>query len=510
MSIRKSSFFYGFLIAVLSLAVGMVIASRLDLVPHSLATTVSVPATNSAPLTGPLDASTFRTIAQQAGPAVVSITTTSTRQMRGFADIFPFEVPRGQRRGGPPQEEEVQGAGSGFIIDKAGYILTNNHVVEDATKIEVQLSNMRDGEDLLQAKLIGRDELTDIALIQLTELPSTPLTEVKFGDSAQIASGDWVMAIGNPFSLENTVTVGVVSAMGRQQVASRSVGGGARVEEMIQTDAAINRGNSGGPLLNVRGEVVGINSAIYSDQSGSFLGVGFAVPINKVRDLLPQLRTGKVVRGRIGILVQRTNWTKDLIDNYGLPTKGGALVSSVDEGGPARAAGLKVDDVIIEFNGKPVLSNDEVVSLVTRTPPGTTVPMKIIRDKKVMTLNVKVEELNLQQEQGSGQSARRTREPAESVDTGFGMTLDPITAGAARELQLPTGRGGAVVSSVDRSGPAALAGLQQGDVILTVQGNDVKSTSDVTSALAKIQTGGTARLVVWRGGRETLALVRKR
>ena len=509
MSIRKSSFFYGFLIAVLSLAVGMVIASRLDLVPHSLATTVSVPATNSAPLTGPLDAGTFRTIAQQAGPAVVSITTTSTRQMRGFADIFPFEVPRGQRRGGPPQEEEVQGAGSGFIIDKAGYILTNNHVVEDATKIEVQLSNMRDGEDLLPAKLIGRDELTDIALIQLTELPSTPLTEVKFGDSAQIASGDWVMAIGNPFSLENTVTVGVVSVIGRQQIAARSAGG-VRVEEMIQTDAAINRGNSGGPLLNVRGEVVGINSAIYSDQSGSFLGVGFAVPINKVRDLLPQLRTGKVVRGRIGILVQRTHWTKDLIDNYGLPTKGGALVSSVDEDGPARVAGLKVDDVIIEFNGKPVLSNDEVVSLVTRTPPGTTVPMKIIRDKKVMTLNVKVEELNLQQEQGSGQSARRTREPAESVDTGFGMTLDPITAGAARELQLPTGRGGAVVSSVDRTGPAALAGLQQGDVILTVQGNDVKSTSDVTSALAKIQTGGTARLVVWRGGRETLALVRKR
>ena len=185
-------------------------------------------------------------------------------------------------------------------------------------------------------------------------------------------------------------------------------------------------------------------------------------------------------------------------------------MSSIDEDGPARAAGLKVDDVIIEFNGKPVLNNNEVVSLVTRTPPGTTVPMKIVRDKKVMTLNVKVEELNLEQEQGGSQSVRRTREPAESVDTGFGMTLDPITATAARELQLPTGRGGAVILVVNRTGPAALAGLQQGDVMLTVQGNDVKSVSDVTSALAKIQTGGTARLVVWRGGRETLALVRKR
>jgi S1-C subfamily serine protease len=264
MSIRKSNLLSGVLIAVVFLAVGMVIASRLDLVPHSLASNVSVPAANSAPLTGPIDATTFRTIAQQAGPAVVSITTTATRQVRGFGDIFPFEIPRGGGNGrrGAPQQEEVRGSGSGFIIDKAGYILTNNHVIEDASKIEVQLASMRDIEDLLPAKLIGRDALTDTALIQLTELPNTPLTEIKFGDSAQMAPGDWVMAIGNPFTLQNTVTVGVVSAVGRQQIASRSVGGGTRVEEMIQTDAAINRGNSGGPLLNIRGEVIGINSAI--------------------------------------------------------------------------------------------------------------------------------------------------------------------------------------------------------------------------------------------------------
>ncbi|HYN08090.1 MAG TPA: trypsin-like peptidase domain-containing protein [Vicinamibacterales bacterium] len=512
MAIRKSSLFYGVLIAVLSLAVGMVIASRLDLVPHSLASNVAVPATNSAPLTGPIDATTFRTIAQQAGPAVVSITTTATRQVRGFGDIFPFEVPRGGGGGrrGAPQQEEVQGAGSGFIIDKAGYILTNNHVIEDATKIEVQLASMRDGEDLLPAKLIGRDALTDTALIQLTELPSTPLTEIKFGDSAQIAPGDWVMAIGNPFTLENTVTVGVVSAVGRPQIASRSVGGAARVEEMIQTDAAINRGNSGGPLLNIRGEVVGINSAIASDQTGSFLGVGFAVPINKVRDLLPQLRTGKVVRGRIGIIITRTNWTRDLVEDYGLPGKAGALVTSVDDNGPAKAAGLRVDDVIIEFNGKPVANNDEVVAAVTRTTPGTTVPMKIVRDKKVMTLNVKVEELDLEQEQGSGQAQRQPREQSESVDTGFGMILEPISPSTARELEVPTGRGGAVVSSLQPSGPAAQGGMAPGDVILSVQGAPVKTVSDVTSALSKITTGRTARLVVWRQGREQLVLIRKR
>ena len=512
MSIRKSSLFYGVLIAVLSLAVGMVIASRLDLVPHSFASNVSLPATNSAPLTGPIDATTFRTIAQQAGPAVVSITTTSRRQMRGFGDIFPFEMPRGGgRRGAPQQEEDVQGAGSGFIIDKAGFILTNNHVVEDATKIEVQLASMRDGEDLLPAKLIGRDALTDTALIQLTELPNTPLTEIKFGDSSQIAAGDWVMAIGNPFTLQNTVTVGVVSAVGRQQIASRSAAGGTRVEDMIQTDAAINRGNSGGPLLNIRGEVVGINSAIASNDSGSFLGVGFAVPINKVRDLLPQLRTGKVVRGRIGILVTRTNWTKDMIEDYGLPGSGGAVVSSVDEDGPARAAGLRVDDVIIEFNGKPVLSNDELVANVSKTTPGTTVPMKIVRGKKVMTLNVKVDELNLEQEQGGGQSARRTpTDRAESVDTGFGMSLEPISPTVAREMEVPSGRGGAVVSSVERLGPAGAAGLSPGDVILSVNGQDVKSVSEVTAALAKVADGRTARVVVWRQGREALVLIRKR
>ena len=510
MSIRKSSLFYGVLIAVLSLAVGMVIASRLDLVPHSLAGNVTLPATNSAPLTGPIDATTFRTIAQQAGPAVVSITTTSRRQVRGFGDMFGLEPPRGSGRRGGPQEEDVQGAGSGFIIDKAGFILTNNHVVEDATKIEVQLASMRDGEDLLPAKLIGRDALTDTALIQLTKLPSTPLTEIKFGDSAQLAAGDWVMAIGNPFTLQNTVTVGVVSGVGRQQIASRSAGGGTRVEEMIQTDAAINRGNSGGPLLNIRGEVVGINSAIASNDSGSFLGVGFAVPINKVRDLLPQLRTGKVVRGRIGILVYRTNWTKDMIEDYGLPGSGGAVVSSVDEDGPANAAGLKVDDVIIEFNGKAVQNNDELVASVSKTAPGTTVPMKIVRGKKVMTLNVKVEELNLEQEQGAGQTARRTPERAESVDTGFGMSLEPISPSVARDMEVPSGRGGAVVTSVERLGPAGQAGVAPGDVILSVNGQDVKSVSEVTAALAKVTDGRTARVVVWRQGREALVLIRKR
>src|SRR5262249_10837020 len=232
--------------------------------------TVNVPASNSAPLTGTIDASTFRTIAHNAGPAVVSIVIESTRPVRSFGDFFGFpdQFGGGRNRGGQgqgPGEETVQGAGSGFIFDaKGGYILTNNHVVEDAKRIEVYLDTMNEQLEPsgLAAKVVGHDELTDTAVIQLTEMPNTPLTEAKFGDSDQLAPGDWVMAIGNPFALSNTVTVGVVSAVGRDTPGAVAQ----RPQKMIQTDAAINKGNSGGPLLNIRGEVIGINTQIVTDQ----------------------------------------------------------------------------------------------------------------------------------------------------------------------------------------------------------------------------------------------------
>ncbi|MCR4373841.1 MAG: trypsin-like peptidase domain-containing protein, partial [Acidobacteria bacterium] len=300
MSNRKATFFYGFLIALASLAAGMVLASRLDFTPASFARTVNVPETNMSPLDGPIDAATFRNIAHDQNPVVVSIRTTTPRRTRtggpggGMLEEFFQQQPRGGRQ---PELPDATGAGSGFIIDKTGFILTNNHVVEDATGIEVFLFGMDENEPGLPAKVVGKDKLTDSALIQITELPKAPLSEAKFGDSQQIQPGDWVMAIGNPFGFSNTVTVGVVSAVGRTDPQLRPVDG--RDLEMIQTDAAINRGNSGGPLLNVRGEVVGINTAIVSDQGGN-IGIGFAVPIHLVKEILPGLRTGKVVRGRIG------------------------------------------------------------------------------------------------------------------------------------------------------------------------------------------------------------------
>jgi serine protease Do len=289
MSTRKTSLFYAVLIAIASVAVGMVIASRLDLTPASSAQAVSIPPMNSAPLAGAIDAATFRNIAKAQIPTVVNIRTESRQRTQDLTEFFggggggggedllrrffgggggqpPATPPDGRRapRGRPsPQDPLTQGAGTGFVIDKAGFILTNNHVVDGADKITVSfVGGLRNEE--YAAKVVGHDTLTDSALLQLTEMPSQALQEAKFGDSSQMQQGDWVMAIGNPFNLGHTVTVGVISAL------NRPFGGVAQREQnMLQTDAAINPGNSGGPLLNVRGEVVGMNTAIYTSQAQS-------------------------------------------------------------------------------------------------------------------------------------------------------------------------------------------------------------------------------------------------
>lgn len=507
---RKSTIFYAALIALTSLAVGMVIASRLGLAPLSSASTLDIPKMNSAPLVGPIDAGTFRTIAQATSPTVVSIRTKAQRQEAsggGLEEFFGIPFP-GQGQGRNPGRRQaprvVMGAGSGFIIDKTGYILTNNHVVDGATGIEVKLSDMDSNGEWLSAKVIGADILTDTALLQLTELPDHPLAVAKFGDSAQIAAGDWVMAIGNPFSLSNTVTVGVVSAVGRLQETAIS----SRYEEMIQTDAAINRGNSGGPLLNVRGEVVGINTQIVSDGGGN-LGIGFAVPINRISQILPQLMKGKVTRGRIGITVDRIPMTTAELEDFGLTSRSGALVKEVVDG-PARKAGIRIGDVITEFNGKPVKNSDDLVAMVTATAPGTTVPVKIMRAKKAQTLNVTVEELNLDAEREEPMTVAPGRVPEEPTDTGFGMAIEGLTPTRARRLNLPNGTGGAVVSDVEPAGAAARGGILPGDIITEINGQKITSVDQVTKALEGIGAGRTARIVVFRDGREVLALVRKR
>jgi serine protease Do len=535
MSTRKTTLFYALLIAVSSLAVGMVIASRFDMAPASAAQTLQVPPMNSAPITGPLDAQTFRNVAKAQQPMVVNIRTESKARNQDLSEFFgggggggqapddlfrrffgqpndpddQQDTPRGGGGGGngggrnrrSPREQTTVAAGTGFIISKDGLILTNNHVIDEATKIEVSLFG-EDDDQTYAAKLIGKDALTDSALIQITQMPNHPLPEARFGDSAQMAAGDWVMAIGNPFNQGWTVTVGVVSAMSRPFTTD------GRTNEMIQTDAAINPGNSGGPLLNLRGEVIGINTMIFTNgRAEGNIGIGFAVPINTVRDLLPQLMQGKVIRGRIGL--QMTAVPRDSFQEFGLKSRAGALVSSVAPGGPAEKGGVKAGDVIIEYNGKPISNTTDLQKMVASTKPGTAVPLKIVRNGKEQTLRATVEELDLDAERGSRQGRNNEREQPEAQgQDSFGITLGNLSPQMARRLQMPSGQSGALISEVDDNGPSAGI-LREGDVILSVNGQAVSSASEAGRELQRIASGRIARLLIWRGAGEVFVTVRK-
>jgi len=527
---RKITLLYSLPIVLMSVLVGMIIASRLDISPTSSAQTVAAPPMNSAPLTGPLSASTFRDIAKLASPAVVNIRTESRQRTQDLSDFFGggsgdlFERffgtpnPRGGGQGGQggqgggqgrqaPREREqvVQAAGTGFIIDKAGFILTNNHVVEGATKIEVSLYG-EDEDQEYEARVVGRDPLTDSALIELTQKPSHTLPEIKFGDSSQMQPGDWVMAIGNPFGYAHTVSVGVISGLDRPfQVANR------RQAQVLQTDAAINPGNSGGPLLNIRGEVIGMNTAIITDgQRQGNIGIGFAIPSNTVRDLLPQLRSGKITRGRIGVEIKAV--PREALDEFGLKNRDGALVGAVSSGGAAAKAGMEPGDVILSYNGKAVKNSNELVSMVTATRPGTAVPVRIMRDGKEQTLTVTVDELDLEAEQGATQQSRsrggRGGAPEPETTAGFGLTLNNITPDIARQLRLESSRG-AVVVDVDPNSPAARAGLSEGDVVLRVGRTPVANAAEAQRELGKVPSGGTAFLRVLRDGQETFVTITK-
>ena len=498
---KRTSIFTAVLIAIVSLAAGLVLASRLDLTPRSDAQPMALPAANSQPITGSIDATTFRRIAQQVSPAVVSIQTMSRVRRTPTSDFFDqnpfFGLPRGQRPGQQPQLRP--GSGTGFIIDAAnGYILTNNHVVEGAEEINVGFYGDARFADTVTARVIGRDPLTDSALLQLTERPNRQVTQINFGDSNQMAPGDWVMAIGNPFRLNHTVSVGVVSAVGRDQL--QPVEG--RTQLMIQTDAAINPGNSGGPLLNIRGEVIGINTAIFTnDASAGNMGIGFAVPINAVRDLLPQLRTGRVVRGQLGVQVNIAPFTEDVAKELGLPGGGGAQITSVAEGGAADKAGLEVNDIVIEYNGQPVRSSSELISMVVATKPGTSVPIKIVRNRQQRSLNVTVDALDLLAEEEQDETQRQ------STTAGIGLEIDPLTPQLQRRLEVPAGRGGAIIAGVVPGSPAERAGFVEGDVILSVNSRAVTTPDEVARAF---EASGVVALVnVWREGRELGLRVRK-
>ena len=499
MSARKTTFYSMVLVGVVSMAIGMVITSRLDLSSSSSAQTSTAPPMNSNPIVGTIDANTFRAIAKAQTPMVVNIRTESRRRTQELTDFFGGDDLLRRFFGTPeqrpqPEEEVTEGAGTGFLIDDEGFILTNNHVVEDATRIQVGFFEGEAGE-FFEAEIIGRDQLSDSALIKLVGLPNRDLSVAKFGDSDQMEPGDWVMAIGNPFNLAHTVTVGVISAIGRPFPVAEG-----RSQDVLQTDAAINPGNSGGPLLNIRGEVIGINTAIVSNRASN-LGIGFAIPINVVRELLPQLREGKVTRGRIGIQITRVQ--QEAVEAFGLSDRRGAVVSSVEPDGPASRGGLQPGDVIVEFNGETVEDTSDLQNKVVKTPPDTTVPVTIVRDRERTTLEITIAELDLENE-GEDRSAR-----TEDLDTGFGMTLTDLTGQLSRRLRAPSDISGAVVSALQDRGAAARGGIQRGDIILEINRTESTQATEATSTLREVASGQTALFLVWRSGAAVFLQVTK-
>ena len=375
--------------ASISFLLGSPLSLWSELSSRGITTSISKAEEPVAAASGLQGLSDFVSLAKQLSPAVVNVSTTrANSKTRGSPSPFGQEDPHSEFRerffGGPlPQGPSRQSSlGSGFILDREGLILTNNHVVEDAKKIVVRLSDEREFE----AKVVGRDPKTDIAVIKIHaegNLPTAPL-----GDSDRLEVGEWVLAIGNPFGLEHTVTSGIVSAKGRH------IGAGP-YDDFIQTDASINPGNSGGPLINMRGEVVGINTALFS-RGGSNIGIGFAIPINLIKELLPQLKEqGKVTRGWLGVVIQRV--TPAIAEPLGLDKATGALVAEVLKGTPAEQGGMRVGDVIIEFDGRGVKESNDLPIIVARTPVGRVVSVKVLREGEEVVLPVTIGELKEKQ-----------------------------------------------------------------------------------------------------------------
>ena len=445
-----------------------------------------------AQLPSPSDLSrAFINVAKQIKPAVVNIDVKEKAKRstpRGFDNLPqipgfpPFDAPRGPQRG----------TGSGIIISADGYILTNNHVAGEADEIRVRLSDGRE----FKARRVGTDQDTDLAVIKI-EAEGLPFA--RLGNSDNVEQGEWVIALGSPFGLEQTMTAGIISATGRD--ISPDPTRAFRDVSYIQTDASINPGNSGGPLVNMNGEVIGINTWIVSG-NGSSSGVGFAIPVNTASKVYGQLvKSGKVTRGYLGVSMQAVN--PAIARNNGLSGTDGALINdlALDPGTPAAKAGLRSGDVIIEFDGKPIKSPKNLTEFVSETPIGKVVPLKYIRDGRVETVSVKIGERPRDAEIAKGEGGD------DNQPTGkLGISVSPVTPELARELKLKLG-GGVVVENVDPNGPGADAGLQRGDVIHKVNRIPVNSRGELVGALNSVKGEKEIVLQVERRGQLTFVTV---
>ncbi len=422
----------------------------------------------------------FADLIEKVKPAVVNVSTTSTVTLSGspFRHFFgpDDEGPFGdffKRYFGdiPDRKMKQSSLGSGFIIDKDGFIITNNHVVEGADEIKVKLADGRE----FKARVVGRDPKTDLALIKISSvfknLPVLPL-----GDSDRMRVGDWVLAMGNPFGLEHTVTQGILSATGR-------VIGAGPYDNFLQTDAPINPGNSGGPLINLKGEVIGINSAIVATGQG----IGFAIPSNMAKTVVPQLREkGKVTRGWLGVSIQSV--TPEIAQAFGLKEPMGALVGDVVPGGPAEAAGIKRGDIIVSFDGRDIKNMPDLSRMVAAAPIGKTVAVKVIRSGKEVGLKVTVTELT--EDKVASQGRQKENQ--------LGLAVDNISPRWMDKFRLKT-RTGVVVVGIAPDGAAAEVGIQPGDIILEVNNRPVRNMNDYREAMGKIEKRGYVLFLVKRG-----------
>lgn len=444
----------------------------------------------------------FSGIVEKTDPAVVNIRTTATVPVRAPGpngqdpyDLFRFffgpdfqppgmpRPPREKQPSQPPQPQQPQaqpeertvprGVGSGFFISSDGYVLTNNHVVSDATDIFVTLTDGRE----FKAKVIGTDDRTDVALLKID---AKGMTALPIGDESKVKKGQWVLAIGSPFGLDSTVTAGIVSAINRDT---------GEYLPFIQTDVAVNPGNSGGPLINLAGEVIGINSQIIS-RSGGFMGISLAIPIDEVMRVVDELRTnGKVTRGRIGVQIGEV--TNDVAAAIGLSKAEGALVSSVEGDSPADAAGVQPGDVILKFNDRAIARWSDLPRMVGETKPGTTAPLQVWRKGKSLTLSVKVAEIQAPKVAATEKSNPKTEPTASSA---MGLTVVEVPAEIQTKMKI---KGGVLVRAAEKEG--AKAGITEGDIVLAVNDTDITSPDQFVKVIAKVDKSKSIAVLVRRG-----------
>lgn len=481
------------------LAVALAISGTAAILPHATVSAQSAPQPRSLP--------DFTELVEAVSPAVVNIRTTervrsssaAPGQMdeemqeffRRFFGVPMPNTPRQQQRPSPRgggEDEAPRGVGSGFILTPDGFVMTNAHVVEGADEVVVTLSDRRE----FKARIIGADKRTDVAVVKIE---ATGLPFVRVGDISKLKVGEWVMAIGSPFGLDNTVTAGIVSAKGRDT---------GDYLPFIQTDVAINPGNSGGPLINMRGEVVGINSQIYS-RSGGFMGISFAIPIDEATRVAEQLRTsGRVSRGRIGVQIDQV--TRDVAESIGLGRPQGALVRSVESGSPAAQAGIEAGDIITKFNGQAIDRATELPRLVGNTKPGSRVNLTVFRRGNARDLAVTVAEIEPEQRAAARRSSTTPAEPARAqtpAAQSLGLVVSELTEAQKREAKV---KGGVKVDAVTEA--AERAGIREGDIIVAIGNTEVTSVREFEAVIARVDKSKAVPVLLRRGELASYLLIR--